>query len=113
MSSGTTIDQSRRDLVREVMRDDVRAVLADQANRQGRRASGQGDGYLAVEGRSLRRRRTGTLRRWIRTGRLPVRRAGRVYRVGRAELEDFLAREGRAADIAERARAILSRDEDD
>lgn len=50
----------------------------------------------------------GTIRRWIREGRLTARRAGRVYRIGHDELERFLASDVRRASIVSVARAFLA-----
>jgi excisionase family DNA binding protein len=97
-----------RTIVRSVVREEVRAALAEPRLRNGRGAGD--DGYLSISSAAAYAAvAPGTLRRWIRTGRLPVRRAGRVYRIARNELEDFLAREGRSVEIARKASAIVQR----
>ncbi len=97
-----------RTMVGEVVREEVRAALAEPRLRNCRAASE--DGYLSISGAAAHAAvAPGTLRRWIRAGRLPVRRAGRVYRIARAELEDFLAREGRSVEIARKASWIVDR----
>jgi len=104
------LDESIRALVRDVVREEIRNALAERAVDAQRRNFDPmaGDGYLSIaHAARLADIAPGTLRRWIRSGRLPVRRAGRVYRVARAELEDFLARDGRSAGVVERARAIV------
>jgi excisionase family DNA binding protein len=105
------LDETIRNLVREVVREELRTALAERAadmqrrNRDPRSA----DGYISIA-RAARFADVapGTLRRWIRSGRLPVRRAGRVYRVSQVELEDFLARKGPSAAVVERASEIVA-----
>lgn len=105
-----TLEQAVRAIVRDVVREEVRAALDEAAMRNGKHAGASPQGYLSIaKAAELADLAPGTLRRWIRTGRLPVRRAGRVYRIGRADLEDFLAGEGRSHRIADRARAILGK----
>jgi excisionase family DNA binding protein len=93
-----------------MVREEVRAAVAEVLTRNAPvRASDEG-GYVSIGGAAaVAAVHPGTLRRWIRTGRLPVRRAGRVYRIARAELEAFLEREGRSADVVEKARGIVKR----
>ena len=110
MNNDLTLDLALRAIVREAVREEVRAVLAEQDARNVRPLGAEGQGYLSIaRAAAFADVAPGTLRRWIRSGRLPVRRAGRVYRVGRADLEDFLAREGQSAAVAGKARAILGR----
>lgn len=108
----TGLEETLRAIVRDVVREEVRAALAEHTGGTQRRNADplSDDGYLSIA-RAARFADVapGTLRRWIRSGRLPVRRAGRVYRVARVELEDFLVREGRSAAVVERARAIVAR----
>ena len=112
MTTAGALDETIRTIVRDVVREEVRAALeeraADAPRRNGSQAVTDG-GYLSIARAAVFADvAPGTLRRWIRSGRLPVRRAGRVYRIARAELEDFLTREGRSADVAARARAIVN-----
>lgn len=108
MTVPTDIAQWVRAIVGPVVRDEVRAALAERRVRNGRDAGD--DGYLSIASAAAHAAvAPGTLRRWIRTGRLPVRRAGRVYRIARSELEDFLAREGRSVEIARKASSIVQR----
>lgn len=107
------LDETLRSIVRDVVREEVRAALSERAadvtRRNGSAAATHGDGYLSISRAAVFADvAPGTLRRWIRSGRLPVRRAGRVYRIARAELEDFLQRQGRSADVVARARAIVN-----
>lgn len=111
-STISVLDETIRALVRDVVREEIRAALSerttDPLRRNAASAARHEDGYLSIARAAVFADvAPGTLRRWIRSGRLPVRRAGRVYRIGRAELEDFLQRQGRSADVAARARAIV------
>ena len=113
MSAHDALDETIRSIVREVVREEVRAALDDHAARTHRRngaTSNSDEGYLSIaRAAKFAGVAPGTLRRWIRAGRLTARRAGRVLRISRNEIEDFLAREGRAADVTDRARAIVSK----
>ncbi len=112
MRDAHPLDEIIRAIVRDVVREEIRAALSegagDATRRNGSSAATHGDGYLSIaRAAAFADVAPGTLRRWIRSGRLPVRRAGRVYRIARAELEDFLQREGRGVDVVARARAIV------
>jgi excisionase family DNA binding protein len=110
-SSGSTLgalDETIRALVRDVVREELKVALSGHATATLQRNGRHDDGYFSIARAAIFADvAPGTLRRWIRSGRLPVRRAGRVYRIARAELEDFLRRSGRSADVAARARAIV------
>lgn len=111
-SAASALDETLRAIVRDVVREEIRAALSERAadaiRRNGSAGAAHGDGYLSIaRAAAFADVAPGTLRRWIRSGRLPVRRAGRVYRIARAELEDFLRRQGRSADVVARARAIV------
>ena len=112
IGAASALDETLRAIVRDVVREEVRAALsecaADATRRNSPGGAMRGDGYLSIaRAAAFADVAPGTLRRWIRSGRLPVRRAGRVYRIARAELEDFLRRQGRSADVVARARAIV------
>ena len=96
------------EVIRAIVRDEVRAAVAEALARSGAAPAVHEGGYLSIA-RAARFAAVapGTLRRWIRTGRLPVRRAGRVYRIARAELEAFLERNGASAAVAAKARAVV------
>lgn len=86
--SPTTFEAVFGDLIRSVVREEIRAALAEQPPRNG----AVSDVYLSItKAAKVADVAPGTIRAWIRAGRLPARRAGRVYRIGRAELEAFLA----------------------
>ena len=106
MSQPNTLEAAIRAMVRE----EVRAAVAEVLTRNAPARAAEEGGYLSIAGAArFASVAPGTLRRWIRTGRLPVRRAGRVYRIARAELEAFLERTGVSAEVAAKARAIARR----
>lgn len=108
MSETNALDASIRSIIREVVREEIRAALDDRARAARNAIPSDSDAtYLSLSrAASIADVAPGTLRRWIKAGRLPVRRAGRVYRVARADLDDFL-RTGRTADVVHNARSIL------
>lgn len=94
MSQAIPLDEPLRALVRDVIREEVRAALRDHAalDRRNGGAVGAG-GYLSIaRAAAFADVAPGTIRAGIRAGRLPSQRAGRVYRVARADLEAFVAR---------------------
>jgi excisionase family DNA binding protein len=96
-----------REMVRDVVRQEIRAALVDSTLCEGRR-NGSTDVYLSIaKAARVADVAPGTLRRWIRSGRLPVRRAGRVYRIGRGELEAFLGQKDRDRRLVEKASEIV------
>jgi excisionase family DNA binding protein len=73
--------------IRELVRVEVRRALADVT---------RPDEYLSTRGAAaFADVAPGTIRRWIREGRLAGHRAGRVVRVKRADLERLLREGGR------------------
>ena len=77
-----------RDEVRGVVREELQLVVEDRGARNGN------DAYLSIaKAAHVADVAPGTVRTWIRSGRIESRRAGRVLRVSRAELERFLAQE--------------------
>ncbi len=111
MTDVSTLDASIRAIVRDVVREELRAVLDEHARTGFRNVAREerSDGYLSItHAARLADIAPGTLRRWIREGRLPTRRAGRVHRVARADLDAFL-RTGADANVVNRARSILAR----
>ncbi len=80
------LEAELRELVRRIVREEVGPLLADAA---------RVDEFLSTRAAArFADVATGTIRRWIREGRLVGHRAGRVVRVRRADLESLL-REGR------------------
>ena len=81
-----TLEESMRETIRAIVRDEVDRALAAHAVPAE---------YLSTgEAAELARVAPGTIRRWIREHRLEQHRAGREVRVRRAELENLL-RSGR------------------
>lgn len=78
-----------RDEVRFVVREELQLVLEERGSlRNGTEL------YLSVaKAARVADVAPGTVRTWIRSGRIESRHAGRVLRVSRAELERFLAQE--------------------
>ena len=95
-----SLDAAFRELIRDVVRDELRAALADHRGTPLLAASS--DPYLSLANAArLADVAPGTVRAWIRAGRLPAKRAGRVFRIARSELEAFLVRcAGREPDAA-------------
>jgi excisionase family DNA binding protein len=103
----TTLETMLRQLVREAVRDELRAG-SDHAPI--RNAS---DAYLSVaKAARVADVAPGTIRAWIRAGRLTAKRAGRVLRISRDELERFMSGapdKTRQAEIRRRATKLLDR----
>ena len=111
MSEHTGIEESLRSIVRDVVREEIRAALDERAHASARnsKASRIDDGYLSLSrAAKLADVAPGTLRRWIKEGRIPSQRAGRVYRLSRCDLETFL-KSDRSGIVAEKARSFLMR----
>ncbi len=109
MSETTTLDANIRAIVRDVVREEIRVALHDyqRGHRNAAPANGEGSYLSIAHAASIADVAPGTLRRWIKSGRLPVRRAGRVYRIPRGALDEFL-RTGRTHELTTKARAILN-----
>jgi len=88
----SSIDANMRDLIRDVVREVVRDEFRDRRNTSAAPVSEEA--YLSVtKAARLADVAPGTVRKWIRQGRLTGKYAGRVIRVSRLELERFLAKE--------------------
>jgi excisionase family DNA binding protein len=80
------------DIAREVIREELVNVTAPA------------DSYLSTQDAAeLADVSTGTIRRWIREGKLPPHRAGRLVRVRRAELERMMTDSGHRRSAAKNA----------
>jgi excisionase family DNA binding protein len=93
MSPGrpAVVDESFRELVRDAVREVLREELAPLKHRNAGTLQGPEDGYLSVaKAARLADVAPGTIRAWIRAGRLTAQRAGRVLRVSRSELAKFM-----------------------
>jgi len=88
------VDDTLRQLVRDTVREVLREELASLTRRNSGPVGGSDDGYLSVaKAARLADVASGTIRAWIRQGRLTGKHAGRVLRISRAELESFLRSE--------------------
>lgn len=110
MSCDKTLDLAFRELVRDVVREEIRAALEKPGPPPSANANGD---YLSVgEAARVAGVAEGTIRSWCRQGRLVPYRAGRVYRVKRGDLEMFLRGSGVQAafvDLDARASELLAR----
>ena len=79
--------------IRRIVREEVRAALAESAAAFKATTTSISEGeYLSVsEAATIARLHHGTIREWIKDGSLKSCRAGRVYRIRRADLDDRLA----------------------
>jgi excisionase family DNA binding protein len=87
------VDESLRQLVRDTVREVLREELPLHANARRNAAPlvSAEDGFLSVtKAAQLADVAPGTIRAWIRAGRLTEQRAGRVLRVSRRELAQFM-----------------------
>jgi excisionase family DNA binding protein len=110
MSAQSAIEETLRRIVREVVREEVRTALDERTHSSPRNSNTTSDdGYLSLSrAAKLADVAPGTLRRWIKEGRIPTQRAGRVYRVSRTDLETFL-KSGQSSVVVEKARSFLRR----
>ena len=103
------LESALRELMRDVVRDELRVALAEARPRQAASVPSS-EPYLSVANAAqLADLAPNTIRTWIRDGRLPAHRAGRVLRVRRSDLEKFLAPappKHKRVDIAARAREL-------
>jgi excisionase family DNA binding protein len=108
MTASPSLEDLVRQLVREAVHDELAAFAADVGPLRNAE-----DAYLSVaKAARVADVAAGTVRTWIRSGRLTSKRAGRVLRVSRSELERFMSGSPtgpRALDIKQRvARRIES-----
>jgi excisionase family DNA binding protein len=78
----TDFEHQLRELVREVVREELARVRGEPATSGEYLSTGAAAQIAGVH--------PGTIRRWIREGRLAEHRAGRVVRVLRSELEQLM-----------------------
>jgi excisionase family DNA binding protein len=80
--------------IRRIVREEVRAALSDAMPRAEREGEGD-ERYLSInQAAEIARLHHTTIREWIRNGSLQACRAGRVYRIRRADLDARLAPKG-------------------
>lgn len=99
--------------LRQLIADEVRRVVREELAAQ-RGVTSPARGYLSIPAAADHTGiHPGTLRRWINSGALPARKAGRVWRLRIEDLESFLARnqaEGEGViDLAKRAEELLAK----
>ena len=93
----TSLESGLRELIAELVRDEVRRALGDAPKH---------DEFLSTPAAAqVADVAQGTIRRWVREGRLEAHRAGRVVRVRRADLERVLRDGGKPTSDASPASA--------
>ena len=102
-------ERALRQLVEDAVRRVVREELAASRN-----PNELARGYVSIQAAADHAGiAPGTIRRWIGEGKLPARKAGRVWRVRIEDLEAFLARPAAEAngaiDIRKRAEELLAK----
>ncbi|HTR56470.1 MAG TPA: helix-turn-helix domain-containing protein [Kofleriaceae bacterium] len=107
------VETTLEDVVRRLVREAVRGELAAFAQLGGEPRNAN-DAYLSIaKAARVADVAPGTVRTWIRHGRLTSKRAGRVLRVSRSELERFMSgvpTGPRGTDIKERVARRLESD---
>lgn len=99
MTAMTGFAESLRDLVRDVVREELARALTE------RDAPAE---YLTVaQAATVARVARGTIRRWVREGRIAEYRAGRVVRVRRDELDRLMRGQRRANGLTPEQQADL------
>ena len=99
--------------IRRIVREEVRGALAEMLDKPAVTSSDAAAEYLSIEeAASIARLHHSTLREWIKDGSLKAYRAGRVYRIRRADLDQRLTAkvaEPVAVAVEERVTAILAK----
>jgi excisionase family DNA binding protein len=99
--------------IRGIVREEVRGALADSGERSPAPVAPNGADYLSVaEAAEVARLHHGTIREWIKDGSLRACRAGRVYRIRRADLHERLTAQPAdpvGAEVEDRVSAILAK----
>lgn len=96
----TDLESQLRTMIRSIVREEIDAIKREHAS----------DEYLSTaRAGELADVAEGTIRRWIREGRLPGRKAGRCLRVLKSDLEQLL-RSGATANDDETPEQIARRE---
>jgi excisionase family DNA binding protein len=74
--------------LREIIRDEIRATIRQEL---GKKPAAAGEFVSVADAARIASVSAQAIRVWVRAGRLTAYRAGRVLRVKRSELEEFLA----------------------
>ena len=84
-----TIENQIRDVVKEIVREELQNALRESVTALVRPRAGTTDFLTIAEAAQLVGVHEATVRTWIRRGELRGHRAGRHYRVRRSELDAF------------------------
>lgn len=88
------LDDALRAMVRDIVREELASALA-------KRERTDGEGFMSTtDAATYAGVARGTVRRWIREGRLPEHHAGRHLRVKRSELDAVLVGERRVPELS-------------
>lgn len=98
----TALAESLRDLVRDVVREELTRALAER--------DAPSEFLTVAQAASVARVACGTIRRWVREGRIADHRAGRVVRVRRDELHRLMRGQRRADGLTPEQQADLDFD---
>jgi len=91
----SSLDDALRPMIAELVRVEVARVLAKRERTDGEGFMSTTDAAAYAGGVAL-----GTVRRWIREGKLPAHHAGRHLRVRRADLDALLVGERRVPELS-------------
>jgi excisionase family DNA binding protein len=111
-SVGVAFEQLIFDGLRRIVREELQVLLATRPGHDTSSAAGPADYLSIAQAAEVAGLHHGTLREWIKDGTLRAYRAGRVYRILRADLDARLtakAAEPTSADVAERVASILAK----
>lgn len=108
----TDIEHALTELIRGVVREEIRLALREVEVRKPSRTSEETIEFVTVKrAAKIASVHPATVRSWLSDGKLKPYRAGRVFRVKIADLEAFLARDhdkSSPIDIEKRATEILA-----
>lgn len=98
--------------LRRIVREELQVLLATFPSNDTPAAPTPADYLSVAQAAEVARLHHGTIREWIKDGSLRAYRAGRVYRILRADLDRRLtatAAEPTSADVADRVASILAK----
>ena len=107
-----SFEQILFDGMRRILREELQVLLATRPRDDTTLPPALADYLSVAQAAEIARLHHGTLREWIKDGTLKAYRAGRVYRILRADLDARLtakAAEPTSADVAERVASILAK----
>lgn len=100
------------DGLRRIVREELQVLLATPPGNDTTLPPAPADYLSVAQAAEVARLHHGTIREWIKDGSLRAYRAGRVYRILRADLDARLtakAADPTSADVAERVASILAK----